>query len=232
MIKYILTIFLSIATLNGMGMPADYYKIQDTKTMKTYFFTYMSNLAYAQNKYILDDRKFIQNFYSKKDTIDKSSQEYKRFEKITNKYNLFTTSPLKMYLKRIDVIPVSLILAQASIESGWGKSRFTREANNLFGQWTWSGKGLVPKSRDVGKKHRIRVFPSFASAMRAYMYNLNRNRAYKDLRTFRATQKEKGIEITGLSLAHTLINYSQIREKYVKMLKQAIKSNNLERFNK
>ena len=44
----------------------------------------------------------------------------------------------------MDVVPVSIAIAQAAKESGWGTSRFALEGNAMFGQWTWGKKGIAP----------------------------------------------------------------------------------------
>ncbi len=232
MIKYIVTFILLITTLNSMGLPSTYYKIKDTNAAKEYFFTYMSKIAYTQNQYILDDRAFMKRFFNKRNITTKVNKDHKRFTKILKRYKLNTNDTLSKYLLHIDTIPVSLVLAQAAIESGWGKSRFIREGNNVFGQWTWSGKGLVPKSRDVDKKHRIKIFASIDSAVRGYMLNLNISWAYKDLRTLRANLRKNKKIVSGSSLATTLINYSQKKEEYTKLLDIIIARNSLKRFDK
>ncbi len=232
MTKYIIVVTLFFSTLNGMGLPNTYYKIKDATAMKKYFFTYMSKIAFTQNRYIFEDRNFIIRFYHKRNNLNKISDNYKRFIAIQKQYNLKFNDTLKIYLQHIDIIPVSLVIAQAAVESAWGKSRFVKEANNLFGQWTWTGKGLVPKSRDEGKKHKIKIFPSIDSAVRGYMLNLNIGWAYKDLRKTRAGIRKNGMPLTGIAISKTLINYSQKKEEYIKILDIIIIQNRLKRFDK
>lgn len=232
MIKYIICSICFLNILNGMGLPATYYKIKDLKGSKEYFFTYMSKLATTQNKYILKDREFIKYFYYKKNITARVNKEYKRFVQITKRYKLKTDDSLVKYLLYIDSIPISLVLAQAAVESGWGKSRFVREANNIFGQWTWSGKGLTPKNRDAGAKHQIRIFDSMDEAVRGYMINLNLSWGYKKFRILRANMRKENKKLTGLELSKTLLNYSQKREVYTKLLATIIVRNNLKRFDK
>ncbi len=230
MTKYIIVVTLFFSTLNGMGLPNTYYKIKDATAMKKYFFTYMSKIAYTQNKYIFSDRNFIIKFYHKRHNLNKIDKNYQRFITIQKRYKLKFNDTLEIYLKHIDIIPVSLVIAQAAVESAWGKSRFVKEANNLFGQWTWTGEGLVPKDREDGKKHKIKIFPSIDSAVRAYMINLNIGWAYKDLREIRAKIRKEGMPLTGIAISQTLINYSQKKEEYIKILDIIIIKNNLKRF--
>ena len=214
----ILSIFISIQIF-AMGLPTEYYKIKDTKEMKKYFISYILNITKKENNHILRDRYFIKNIYPNISKIPKDSYNYKRFLDIKKRYKLSDKSTLKDYLKTIDVIPNSLVIAQAIVESGWGRSRFTKQANNIFGQWTWSGKGLTPANRDAGKKHMIKIFPSIEASVKGYMINLNLGWGYKDFRTLRVKIRKGNKEPTGIVLSNTLINYSQKREEYVKILK-------------
>ncbi len=232
MTRYIVVFILFLSTLNSSGMPSTYYKIKDVKAAKEYFFTFISKIAYTQNRYILDDREFVKSFYHLKNITPKVNKDFKRFIKIQKKYKLKSEDTLDKYLLHIDIIPVSLVIAQAAIESGWGKSRFMREANNVFGQWTWTEKGLVPKQRDEGKTHKIKIFPSIDAAVYGYMMNLNVGWAYKQLREVRAKIRKYGAPLSGKSLAKTLIHYSEKKGEYTRMLATMIIKNKLNRFDK
>jgi len=229
--KYLFIIIISIITLNSKGLPDTYYDINNVPDMKKYFFTYMSKVAQIQNKYILNDRSFIKKFYFKKNIISKTNHSYQRFLQITKKYKLNTNDSLEEYLFKIDIIPISLVIAQAAVESAWGKSRFIKEANNVFGQWTWTEKGLIPQQREKGKTHKIKIFNSIDSAVRGYMLNLNTNKAYKKLRKIRYFLRTHNKPITGITLSKALINYSAKKEEYIKILDIIIIQNNLKRFN-
>jgi len=125
-----------------------------------------------------------------------------------------------------------LALAQAAIESGWGKSRFVKEANNIFGHWEYSNKGLAPKSKydHITIDYSIKIFPTLEDSIKAYMLNLNRNLAYKKFRELREKFHSQNKVYTGLDAADTMINYSQKKEEYVKLLKHMIKSNGWEKY--
>ena len=83
---------------------------------------------------------------------------------------------------RMDIIPVSIALAQAAKESGWGTSRFALEGNAIFGQWTWNGKGIAPLDRDKSKNHKILKFPILRASVKAYTKNLNTHKSYVKFR--------------------------------------------------
>ncbi|NIA71958.1 hypothetical protein HBA54_25490 [Pelagibius litoralis] len=131
-------------------------------------------------------------------------------------------------LSRIDLVPPSLALAQAAQESGWGRSRFARNANALFGQRVWgeSGPGLVPRDAERDD-FRVRAFPDLMSSVRTYLHNLNSHRAYKDLRERRARARALGVAASPLELADSLTSYSEEGADYVAALRALIRSNDL-----
>ena len=138
-------------------------------------------------------------------------------------------SKLKM---RMDIIPVSIALAQAANESGWGTSRFALEGNALFGQWTWSKKGISPKNKDPNQTHKILQFQILKASVRAYKNNLNTHNAYREFREARAQLRQKNEIINGLLLTKYLKNYASIGEKYVRILEDIIEKNRLTDFDK
>ena len=133
---------------------------------------------------------------------------------------------------RMDIIPASIALAQAANESGWGTSRFALEGNALFGQWTWSKKGISPASQDPDKSHKILQFQILKASVRAYKNNLNTHNAYKEFREVRAQLRQEGKQIIGLDLTKYLKNYASIGEKYVLILENLIENNSLTDFDK
>jgi Bax protein len=138
-------------------------------------------------------------------------------------------STLDTLKKRVDTIPVSLVLAQAATESGWGTSRFAAEGSALFGQWSY-GEGIKPKEQRTESKgdYRIRAFASPLDSVRAYVLNLNTHRSYADLRRYRVGLREKGKPVTGVALAPGLLHYSERGQAYVDDLLSLIRRNHLE----
>jgi Bax protein len=138
----------------------------------------------------------------------------------------YRTNSAAEMVKRVDLVPLSMIMAQGAIESSWATSRFANEGNNLFGIWTWSGKGLVPKDRDDGKGHKVAMYDSILDSIRAYILTLNRLSAY---RSFREIRKRT---MNPLKLADGLLNYSERRDIYVWEVKDFIQYNNLRQYDK
>ncbi len=132
----------------------------------------------------------------------------------------------KALLQRVDVVPASLVLAQAALESGWGTSRFARQGNNFFGIRTYDedAPGIDPKEADGFK---VRVFESIADSVRFYMHTINTNDAYKSLRATRAKMRAAGKAPTGQALSRHLKGFSEIPEEYGDRLRILMESNNL-----
>ncbi|WP_077530656.1 glucosaminidase domain-containing protein [Vreelandella utahensis] len=130
--------------------------------------------------------------------------------------------------RRMNIIPPSLVLAQAANESAWGTSRFATQGNNLFGQWCFSpGCGLVPNSRPAGMTHEVEVFDSPYRSIRAYLTNLNRHNAYQQLRERRRALLNDNEFPDGISLAGGLQSYSERGQAYVEEIRSMIRANNL-----
>ncbi len=118
------------------------------------------------------------------------------------------------------------MLAQAANESAWGTSRFTRVANNLFGQWTWqAAHGIVPASRPEGERYLVRKFPSLRDSVRDYLYNLNVGHAYEGLRRLRHEMRRRGQPLDAAILAAGLSRYSGRGAAYVEEIRRIIRGN-------
>jgi len=209
-------------------LPKDLKTLSDSKTKRELFIKIVLPLILHENEKIIDDKKRLfkilgKNFNSpgEKVWLNRRFKEYKIKDK--------DLAELKM---RMDIIPVSIAVAQAANESGWGTSRFALEGNALFGQWTWSKKGISPKNKDPDQSHKILQFQILKASVRAYKNNLNTHNAYKEFREVRAKLRQSGTKITGLALIKYLKNYSAIGEKYTKIIEGIIVHNSLTDFDK
>lgn len=212
------------------SFPEAYYKIEDSAKQKEEFIRELKILVDKSNDDIIKDREFITSFFAKAMPDAFRGLNYKDVGyliALRNKYGIENLFDRDEFFKRVDVVPTSMALAQGALESGWGKSRFAREANNLFGHWTYSGVGLMPQNRLMGKTHLIRVFSSLQKSVNAYMLNLNSNDAYESFRDRRVKAKSSGKNFGGIEASKTMINYSELKEEYIKMIKEMIDQNNL-----
>jgi Bax protein len=216
----------------GKGFPSEYYEINDIPEAKNYFFNHLFTLITDENNKIKEERNFVKKILTSNILkIDFDSSLFHKLLEIKQKYKIRNIYTLQEYLKKIDIIPPSMAMAQAAIESAWGRSRFIREANNIFGHWTYNSSiGIIPKRRNRGASHFIRVFSNLQESTKAYMLNLNRNFAYKSFQEKRFQQRTNNKNPDGLTLSQTMLNYSGIAEDYLVQLKNLILSNDLQRY--
>jgi Bax protein len=214
------------------SMPADIEKMRETKKRKGLFFKTVLPLVLQVNEEITGDRKRLADLIKIDDRGAKIGPVDRLWLIVMAERYKTKRGDLKSLMQRVDVIPPSLALAQAAEESGWGSSRFVKEGNAMFGQWTWSktASGIVPKKRDEGRSHRIKVFDSLLHSVRAYARNLNTHRAYRHLRSQRSKLRSGMVPVDGLALAKQLKNYSERGEDYIKTLSSIIHVNKLRRF--
>ena len=206
--------------------PRDLDDLQSVQLKKETFIKIVLPLVVVENEKILDDRVKLKILSEKKYTSDLEKQwlRQKLLEYKVKK------GDLQELMFRMDIIPVSIALAQAAKESGWGTSRFALEGNAIFGQWTWDGQGIAPLNRDNNKSHKILKFPILRASVKAYKNNLNTHKSYAKFRAKRKQLRDKNKNITGLALTETLKNYAQTGSEYTRILNQIITQNKLSDF--
>jgi len=209
-------------------LPKDLKTLGDTKKKRELFIKIVLPLILNENDKITEDRKKLFKILGKNfNTVGERVWLKRRFREY--KIEDQDSGKLKM---RMDIIPVSIALAQAANESGWGTSRFALEGNALFGQWTWSKKGISPKNKDPDQSHKVLQFQILKASVRAYKNNLNTHNAYKEFRETRAKLRQENKRIIGLDLTKYLKNYAAIGEKYVVIIEDIIENNSLTDFDK
>ena len=207
-------------------LPKDLKALGDTTKKKELFIQIVLPLILAENQKILEDREKLFKILEKSfNSIGERVWLNRRFKE----YKI-ADSDLAELKTRMDIIPVSLAIAQAAIESGWGTSRFALEGNALFGQWTWGKKGIEPKQKDANKKFKILNFQILRASVRAYKNNLNTNNGYKEFREARALLRQNDEKISGLKLAKYLFRYAATGKEYTTSLEKSIKINSLDDF--
>jgi Bax protein len=206
-------------------LPKDLDTIRSNTQKKETFLQILLPLVVAENEKIKKDRKFLQK-------ILKENESKKNKNWINKKYKEYRVSDKNVgeLIKKLDIIPTSIALAQAAKESGWGTSRFALEGNAIFGQWTWNGIGMAPLDKDKDQKHKILKFPLLRASVKAYITNLNTHSGYKNFREKRLEMRTQNKNLSGLDLIHELENYAQTGKEYTKVLEKIIKQNDLDEF--
>lgn len=212
----------------------DFAAIRDTKQKKETFFNFLQPFIDAKNAEVQEQRKVLLGIIQEMDkgTAPDIKEQY-FIRELSRIYELPTDNVLdKAYLQRllwrVDVIPPSLVLAQAASESAWGTSRFAQDGNNYFGQWCFArGCGFVPNRRRPTASHEVKSFNSVEEAVHAYFMNLNTFPSYQYLRVIRQQLRNKEQPIDGISLSEGLGSYSERGDAYIKDLRTMIYKNGL-----
>ena len=207
-------------------LPQEIKMIKSTKKRKEFFIQIILPLVIQENNNIRLDRKALFNIINKSNN---TTLEKQWLEKKYKQYGI-SSRDLSVLKIRMDEIPVSLTIAQAAKETGWGTSRFAQEGNALFGQWTWSGEGLKPKNAKKGQDHKVMKFNVLQASVRAYQRNLNTHSSYKDFRKVRAEFRDSKKPLDSIELSKYLNKYAETGNQYVEVLQKIIQQNKLKDF--
>ena len=207
-------------------LPAEIKMIENVKKRKEFFIQIILPLILEENKNINLDRKRLFNIINKSNN---SNLEKKWLEKKYKQYGV-PSKDLSILKRRMDIVPVSLAIAQAAKETGWGTSRFAQQGNALFGQWTWSGEGLKPKESDKNAGHKVMRFNVLQASVRAYQRNINTHSSYEDFRLARAKLRDLGEPLDSIILSSYLDKCAETGNQYVKVLQKIIQQNKLKDF--
>ncbi len=204
-------------------LPKELKNIESPKKRKKLFIQIVLPLIIEENLKIRFDRKKLFEILNKNNTTkrDKAWLDLK-----FKQYGIKNKDFVKLKI-RMDEIPVSLAIAQAAKETGWGSSRFAQEGNALFGQWTWSGEGIKPLEVEKDKKHKVAKFKILKASVRAYQRNLNTHSSYKEFRIERAIQRDNDGKLDSLKLVNFLEKYAETGKEYTQVLKKIITQNKL-----
>jgi Bax protein len=207
-------------------LPQEIKMIENSKKRKEFFIQIVLPLIIEENNNIKLDRKTLFTI------INKSNNSVSEKQWLERKYKQYgvKSKDLSTLKIRMDEIPVSLAIAQAAKETGWGTSRFALEGNALFGQWTWSGEGLKPKEAKEGESHKVMKFNILQASVRAYQRNINTHSTYKDFRKARAKLRDSNKPLDSIELSKYLNKYAETGNQYVEVLQKIIKQNKLQDF--
>lgn len=212
----------------------DFASIQSVDVKKQQFFDYVQDYVVAENENILALRRQLESYADiSNNGIAFSAREREWVLGLAEGYQLGSglgsdQAIVNELLLRVDVIPVSLVLAQAANESAWGTSRFALEGNNIFGQWCYEeGCGIVPRRRVSGATHEVKSFPTIESAVQAYFMNINSHHLYQYFRELRAQMRLQEQALDPMVLAFGLGRYSERGGNYVDEVQNIIIQNDL-----
>ncbi|MEN8136956.1 MAG: glucosaminidase domain-containing protein [Bacteroidota bacterium] len=197
------------------------------KDRKEIFIKFLMPVVLRSNETILSKRNRIIDIYERyNDNRVVSGEELLWIDDLSEIYRT-GEKDFDALLKKVDMIPPSLIIAQAIVESGWGTSRFAIEGNSLFGEHFSNGAEgsfISANNSDI----KLRTFESIEKAVDRYCINLNRHRAYKEFREKRFISRQSSLKPSSIELAEALGSYSEKGSEYIINLKQIIRKNSLQ----
>ena len=210
----------------------DFQSIEQNAERKRAFLEFLRPIVEYENERILEQRwRLLKTLTLLEHGRELAGYEREWLSQQAERYRVNAEDDLgraRALRHRIDLVPTSLALAQAAIESAWGTSRFARQGNNLFGEWCFDpGCGIVPKRRPEGASYEVEAFDTVADSVRSYLRNLNSHPAYAPARQIRAAARAQSRRPTGMEMAAGLINYAAIGEKYVEHIRGVIRRNEL-----
>jgi Bax protein len=223
------------------SLPNDLPKVESPEIRKAVFIKAVLPIILRANEEVLDRRARLEGL-SRKIAAGRelSEKDEAWLAEMAELYDVKKVD-VKELARRIDVVPPSLALAQAALESGWGTSRFAQKGNALFGQKIFVDSPAAMPSYDKDGKEvfRMRSFDDVAGSVRSYIHNLNSHPAYADFRKVRSEMRRKvGSDrtdfgpVAGDTLAKTLVSYSERGDDYITDVRQLIQINDLRVFDR
>jgi Bax protein len=228
-----LLVVVLVLWVGRSGIP-DFTEYAAGSERKQAFFSYFLPLIEEKNQAIQRSRLELLEWHRSRDSIGWWDEDH--IQEIAARYriedfDIDSDTEWQTLLRRVDIVPPSLALAQAANESAWGTSRFARQAHNYYGQWCFKkGCGIVPDRRDANKFHEVAAFDSPRESVAMYLHNLNSNSAYKSLRAIRSQLKAANKPVTGIALAAGLGKYSERGADYISELRSMIEFNKLSKY--
>jgi Bax protein len=218
------------------------YNEEDIRTVKpltekhiNFIVTFYPNVVEA-NEEVAEERDQILDYRDDYPSAVDRGRKRNRLNKYADKYrltdSLFTkgmtqdefSSSMAKLLKRVDIIPDKLVMAQAIIESGWGGSKYAKSINNYFGIHCYTPGCGKPPSAIKNPTFWVKSFPTIEDCIEEYIWNLNIGHAYKDLRKTRVELRRENNFPNAIEMAKGLERYSEKGQEYITMVRSIIKN--------
>jgi Bax protein len=205
---------------------------KDGNERKSLFITAILPVVLEVNQRVLADREQLLYLRAKIAAAPLQMTPIERIwlEDLADRYES-SVDKLDELVRRVDIVPPSMAIAQGGVESGWGTSFAARNGNALFGQIQTGGRHSVsvPWKPGAGMPQ---PFTDVGEATDAYITNLNTHPAYASFRAERAAMRERGEHPEGYRLIGTLLRYSERGQGYVQFVRQIMRENELADFDK
>ena len=203
------------------SLPVDFDTITDAQKRNRLFLQILAPLALKLNEEITEEKNEIDTLRQEfEEKHDLSPEQIQFLEEKAEKYDIFTRLKgerryalfLSELQEKVDVIPPSIMLAAAAIETNWGTNRPVRLANSLYRELVWyTDEGLEPLDETEDKTYRYKIFPTLYDSMKSHALKLNSHVNYEMFRFNRKSMKERGTSLQGRDMAHNMIHDSNLK---------------------
>ena len=201
-------------------IPVDYDLIEQQKYRNELFIRILTPLAIKINEEISNERHVLlrlERSYQRNKSL--TAEETELLENLAKKYDYFVRSPeaetrisnmLSHLKQRINIIPPSIFVAIAAMETNWGTSRLVKQANSLYKEKVWySDEGIEPlENKDDG--YKFKIFDSLIDSMRSFALTFNSNIAYESAWMDREQATFRQKKLIGESMAYSLAHASNL----------------------
>ena len=216
---------LAVPRLQVAAFPRDIGDLDTLFLRKSAFFNTLLPIVLQVNESILQDRRRLLAARARlRDGEPLTPADYHWLSDLADRYRI-ADRDLDDLVVRVDVVPPSMALAMAAVESGWGTSRLARQGNALFGQITTSGTGMAASSG-----HTYARFATLRDSVAAYAMNLNTHAAYRDFRAMRTDMRRNDETLSGYQLMGTLLHYSELRDRYIAYVRRVMRDDDMSLF--
>ena len=207
--------------LSTKGVP-DFTDL-DPQIRKEKFIQFMLPAVMIVRHRLMEDLRhveFIDNRMVKSESVAPADTVF--LNKMLLKYRTDSIDVLK---RRIYPHPVSLVIAQAALESGWGTSRFFREGNNIFGVWSFDqdDSRIASKYKRNGRTIYLKSYSSCIQSISNYYLTIARVPYYKEFRM----KRWEGA--SSIELLPYLSRYSE-KSQYAQLARSIIQENNIQKY--
>lgn len=222
---------VAVPRVIASALPPDLHHLGEIDLRKTVFAQLLLPLVLQVNEMLLEQRQRLAALRDKLDGGGNLSAREQKWVDDLAAYYKADPDDLDGLLERVDIIPPSLALAQAALESGWGTSRVAREGHAVFGEYGFDQNADTPPSGAATEAvYRLRTFGGLMEAVLAYAHNLNTHRAYRAFRAERAAARAEGRTVDGYALAGQLTRYSTRGEGYVRDVRRVMLQNDFDTY--
>ncbi len=208
----------------------DFNQIHDYNRRKQAFIDYLMPRAQEVNSTVISQRKRLLSLYQQwqaKKPITSTDMTWVANLADQYKVKSFDATQRASWqdlTKRVDVVPLSMLLAQSANETSWGRSRIARQAKNYFGQ-TCPDSTPCPAHTNIYQN-----FPTLSASIMTYVHNMNTLKSYQLFRNLRYKLRTEQHEVTGTPLLQGIKYYSTRGQAYIRDIRTLIAANDLTQY--